>query len=229
MSYRHIFFDLDHTLWDFERNSEETIYELFEELRLASRIRSPKLVYTSFSKVNRFLWNEYHSDRISKEELRRRRFEMVLEQNGVRDESLAEKLSNMYIEICPHKPHLLPNALETLDYLHKKYTLHLISNGFQEVTELKLLGSSLQHFFKTVCTPSSCGHKKPEKEIFLYALNQAKANVQESIMIGDDLEADILGAKECGMHQIYFNPLCNTHSYQFTFEIKDMIELKKIL
>lgn len=227
--YRHIFFDLDHTLWDFERNSEETIHELFDELQLADRISSSKLVYNAFSSVNRYLWNEYHFDRISKEELRKRRFEMVLEQNGVKDEMLAEKLSDMYLEICPQKPHLVPNVQEILDYLRPNYKLHLISNGFQEVTEQKLQGSSLRSYFNTICTPSSCGHKKPEKEIFLHALLQADAEAKNSIMIGDDLEADILGAKGCNIHQIYYNPSNHKHPHEITFEIRDMAELKKIL
>lgn len=228
-TYRHIFFDLDHTLWDFERNSEETIHELFDELKLAPILSSPASIYNSFSQVNRYLWHEYHFDRITKEELRKRRFEMVLEQNGLKDESLAEKLSEMYIEICPQKPHLLPHVKEILDYLQPKYTLHLISNGFQEITALKLRGSSLSHYFTTVSTPTSCGHKKPAKEIFLHALSLANAQTYNSIMIGDDLEADILGAKGCGIDQVYFNPFENNHQHHITFEIKDLKELKNFL
>lgn len=227
--YEHLFFDLDHTLWDFERNSKETLDQLYIHLKLDRLIKSPDLVSTSFSEINRYLWDEYHLDRISKEELRKRRFELVLEQHGVIDEALAEEFSNLYLDLCPSKPHLLPHSLEVLDYLQGKYHLHILSNGFDETTSQKLAASSLQAYFKTICTPSHSGFKKPHSEMFLYALAKASTTIHTSLMIGDDLEADVLGAKKLGMHQVYFNPDKKPHSHTITYEIQSILDLKKIL
>jgi putative hydrolase of the HAD superfamily len=227
--YEHLFFDLDHTLWDFERNSQETIYELFTALQLGKLIPSAADVYTSFKEINRFLWDEYHLDKISKEALRKRRFEMVLEQNGVRDESLAEEFSDLYLERCPQKSYLIPHTIEILDYLKDRYMLHVLSNGFEETTKQKLASSALGTYFKTVCTPSHSGYKKPDSEMFLFAMQMANATVSNSLMIGDDLQADILGAKKCGISQVYFNPEQKKHEHLLSYEIKSILELKELL
>jgi putative hydrolase of the HAD superfamily len=227
--FRHIFFDLDHTLWDFERNSEETIAELFDELALADRISSARAVYESFRTVNRSLWDAYHLDHISKEELRKRRFEMVLEQHGLKDDDLANRFSDMYLAICPTKSYLLPNVKEVLNYLSGHYYIHLISNGFEETTSQKLISSDLTAYFITVCTPSHSGYKKPNAQMFHYALQNANAEANTSLMVGDDLEADVLGAKRFGMAQVYYNPEKKAHEHQVTFEIERLEELKDIL
>ncbi len=227
--YEHLFFDLDHTLWDFERNSAETIHEVYDRLNLAEFIPFPEKVYASFQKINRHLWDEYHLNLISKEELRTRRFEMVLEQHGVDDPVLAETFSELYLSICPQKTHLIPHALEILEYLKDRYHLHVLSNGFEETTQQKLNATALRNYFKTVCTPSHSGYKKPEPEMFLFAMKQANASISNSLMIGDDLQADILGAKKCGIPQVYFNPDQKAHEHVVTHEIKSILELKILL
>jgi len=227
--YEHIFFDLDHTLWDFERSSAETIQELYYDLKISEYIPSQERVYNSFKKINRLLWDAYHLDKITKEELRKRRFEMVLEENGVYNETLAERFSDLYLEICPTKPHLLPNTLEALDYLAGKYTLHVLSNGFEETTLLKIKSSFVEKYFRTVCTPCQSGYKKPHLAMFQYAMDLGKCTSENAIMIGDDLEADIIGAKRSGLDQVYFNPEAIAHSYQITYEIRKIEEVKTFL
>lgn len=229
--YQHIFFDLDHTLWDFERNSEETISELFHELKMAERgVASAKSLYLSFERANREAWDLYHLNLIGKEELRISRFIRTLAENGIPDHpELAEMMAQFYLAVCPTKPHLFEGSIEILDHLVSKYPLHLISNGFAETTEMKVKGSDITKYFKTVITPTHSGYKKPEKEMFLYALDLANCKPEQAIMIGDDLHADILGAKNAGIDQVYFNPNKKSHDLNVTFEISKLEELKVIL
>ncbi len=228
-TYHHLFFDLDHTLWDFERNSEETISELFQELKMAERgVVSAKSLYQSFERANRKAWDLYHQNLMDKETLRISRFVTSLKENGVQDEELAEKMAQLYLKICPTKPHLFPNTVEILDFLVEKYPLHLISNGFSETTLMKVQNTVLHKYFKSVTTPTHSGYKKPEREMFEFALLQGNCQPQHAIMIGDDLEADILGAQRCGIDQVYFNPEKKSHQIEVTFEIENLVELKQI-
>jgi len=230
-AYNHIFFDLDHTLWDFERNSEETISELFHELKMAERgVTSAKSLYQSFERANREAWDLYHLNQIDKEELRISRFIRTLAENGIPDHrELAELMAQFYLAVCPTKPHLFEGSIEILDHLVSKYPLYLISNGFSETTEMKVKGSDITKYFKTVITPTHSGFKKPEKEMFLYALAKANCSPEQAIMIGDDLQADIIGAKNVGIDQVFFNPNKKNHELSVTFEISKLEELKAIL
>ena len=227
--YEHIFFDLDHTLWDFEKNSEETICELFEKLNLKDRINSAFSLYKSFEKANRWVWDQYHKDLLGKEAFRSLRFDMALAENGITDPDLSLKISDLYVKICPSKPHLLPGSVEVLTSLSDKYVLHLISNGFEETTLMKVETTLLTKFFRTITTPTHSGYKKPHNLMFEYALSKAKCTANQSVMIGDDLEADILGARQYGMDAIYFNPSGSLHQETITHEIRQIKELLNIL
>jgi putative hydrolase of the HAD superfamily len=229
--YQHIFFDLDHTLWDFERNSEETISELFHELKMAERgVVSARNLYLSFERANREAWDLYHLNKIDKEELRISRFSRTLAENGITDHpELAEMMAQFYLSVCPTKPHLFDGSIEILDHLVSKYPLYLISNGFAETTDMKVQASEITKYFKTVITPTHSGFKKPEKEMFLFALSKANCKPEQAIMIGDDLQADILGAQNAGIDQVFFNPNKKTHELNVTFEISKLEELKSIL
>lgn len=229
-SYQHIFFDLDHTLWDFERNSEETITELYQFLKMDDAgIPSARKLYESFEKANRWAWNQYHLDLLDKESLRINRFQMALAENGVQDNGLAESMSHHYLDICPTKKHLVPGSLEILGYLGEKFKLHLISNGFAEITRQKIENTGLEIYFQSVTTPSHSGYKKPQKEMFMYALQKASCMTNEALMIGDDVEADVLGAQRCGIDQVFFNPSKQANEAKSTFEIYDLSQLRHFL
>ena len=227
--YTDIFFDLDHTLWDFEKNSQETIYELHSELNLESFTISASTLYLSFEKANRWVWDQYHKDLMGKEAFRSLRFEMALGDQGIKNEELSLKLSELYINRCPTKPHLIHGALTVLKILSEKYTLHLISNGFKETTMQKVESASIGNYFKTITTPTHSGYKKPHELMFDFALKNAGCHPNQCIMIGDDLEADVLGAKRFGMDCIYFNPSSALHTENVTFEIKFITDLLNIL
>lgn len=230
MKYKHLFFDLDRTLWDFETNSHESLTELFHEHDLANKgIDSHHEFIKEYKRINEHYWGLYRLGQIEKEELRTVRFQRTLEHFDIIDIDLAHKVGQDYLEVTPKKPGLLPNAIEVLDALQTRYCLHIITNGFEEVQEVKMQHSGLQGYFDEVITSERVGKKKPDPDVFRFALDLAKAKSNESLMIGDDLPVDVLGARECGMDQIYFNPEKLSHREHVTYEISDLQELLEIL
>ena len=230
MNIKHIFFDLDRTLWDFEKNSKDTLMQLVKDFNLIIRgVDNADNFIDKYKIHNEKLWALYRKDEITKEELRSKRFSLVLEEYDINDSQLAEDFGMAYVTYSPLKTKLFPFTIETLAYLYKKYRLHIITNGFQEVQNVKLVKSGLLQYFKTITTSEQVGFKKPDSQIFKYALNIAGANINESIMIGDDLDVDIIGAKIFGMKHVYFNPNKEQHQEQLTFEIDCLSRLMDLL
>ncbi len=226
MLYETIFFDLDHTLWDFETNSKEALTELADKHKLIERgIPSLDSFLSEYFAINERLWEDYRKNIISKETLRNDRFHQALKKYEIDDIQLATAIGNDYVAIAPYKTNLFPHSIEVLEYLKNKYSLYIITNGFEEVQHLKLSNSKLSHYFSEVITSEKSGFKKPDKRMFHFSLSLANARYETSIMIGDSLEADILGAKNAGMHQVYFNPEAKVHSEDITHEIKSLKEL----
>jgi putative hydrolase of the HAD superfamily len=228
--YKHIFFDLDHTLYDFERSTFETLSELCVKHNLANKgIPVFKYFYSRYLEINDRFWGQYRKGKIEKSFLNVERFHVTFQEFGIDDRGFAEKFANEYLDNAPLKNTLFPGAYETLDYLQKKYILHLITNGFEEVQEKKINTTGLRKYFKTITTSEEAGVKKPNPAIFHYALSKAKAVPDESLMIGDNLEVDILGAKNVGMDQMFFNIEKTPNNGEITFEIADLIEILDIL
>lgn len=206
--YKHIFFDLDHTIWDFDRNAEETLYELYHTYELeALGLNSPVKFIETYTVNNHSLWADYHLGKITKEHLREERFKKTFTDLGIDPEKIPVNFEEDYVRICPTKTNLFPEVHETLNYLHQKYELHVISNGFKESTEMKIERNNLGKYFKNVIISEVVGVNKPDHAIFAFALKIANAEKSHSIMIGDSIEADIRGAMGFGMEAIYFNPL----------------------
>ena len=209
--YKHIFFDLDHTIWDFDKNAEETLYELYDIYRLDEiGLPSAAIFIQTYTRNNHQLWAEYHTGKITKEELRETRFRRTFLELGVKPELLPVAFEDDYVKLCPTKTNLFPHAHQTLQYLQGKYTLHLISNGFKESSEMKIGNTNIGRYFEQVIISENVGVNKPDKAIFEHALHVAGAKKNESLMIGDSLEADVYGALNFGMDAIYFNPF-NAH------------------
>jgi putative hydrolase of the HAD superfamily len=205
--YKHIFFDLDHTIWDFDKNAEETLHELYGKHKLSEiGLHSADLFIETYTRNNHLLWAQYHIGEISKDELREARFKKTFIELGVPPDLLPNDFEDEYVKIGPTKTNLFPHAHETLAYLKDKYTLHLISNGFKESTETKINNTDIIKYFDQVIISEVVGVNKPDKAIFEYALRVAGATKDESLMIGDSIEADIRGALAFGMDAIYFNP-----------------------
>jgi putative hydrolase of the HAD superfamily len=228
--YKHIFFDLDRTLWDFEKNAREAYTEIYQKFKLRELgIPSIEDFVKSYLHHNEILWALYRDGKIEKVYLKARRFELTLQDFGIDNPQLAEKIGEAYVTISPRKTNLFPHAHEVLVYLKEKYPLHIITNGFEEVQDSKLKNSKLGHYFQHVITSEAAGCKKPTSCIFDFALETVGTSAEESIMIGDDFEVDIIGATENGMDAVFFNPEKVSHNGGATFVIEDLIELKKIL
>lgn len=224
-----IFFDLDRTLWDFERNSVATFVDIFEKHNLSKIFPDFDTFIKRYKFHNENLWAKYRLGEIKKEELRNKRFLLTLSEFGKDDVVLAKKIGDDYINISPTKTELFPYTIEILDYLYKKYTLAIITNGFKEVQHTKLKNCNLEKYFSKVVCSEDVGHQKPHKEIFHYSLSSLNARKKESIMIGDDFKTDILGANKFGLKSIFFNPnnvkVEKITNMQEIFSLKELFEL----
>ena len=228
--YQHIFFDLDRTLWDFDAAAEVAFERIYEKYDLKSRgIPSAHEFHEVYHPLNERLWELYRADKITKEVLNRTRFEQPLAHYGIHDTALADHLSEDYVYWSPRIVRLVSGTMELLEYLKPKYHLHLITNGFQEVQHTKMSGSGLEPYFETLTVSEEVGVKKPNPEIFLYALNKAHATAEESLMIGDEMAVDIDGARAAGMDQIFFNPSGQKVEGERTFEVNSLVEIIRIL
>lgn len=227
--YRHLFFDLDRTLWDYDQNAKEAFREILDKHELYSCIESLDYFVSRFHHINEGLWLAYRKGEIDKKTLRNKRFEMLLAEFQIVDNTLADRMSDDYIELAPTKTKVFPHTAETLDYLAERYQLHIITNGFKEVQQRKIANCGLTPYFSTVVTSDCIGLQKPHTGIFAYALNSVNARKSESLMTGDDLENDILGAKKYGIDQVLFNPGQRTHTYHPTYEIFTLPELRTFL
>ncbi|MBN2668108.1 MAG: YjjG family noncanonical pyrimidine nucleotidase [Bacteroidales bacterium] len=227
--YKHLFFDLDRTLWDFEKNSIEAFRIIFHKRSLSKFFPDFDQFITTYKMHNEKLWDLYKLGQIKKEELRDRRFLLTLNDFGNNDEALAHEIGDDYIELSPLQTILFPGTIETLEYLRPKYQMYIITNGFVEVQYKKLKNCGLDMYFDRVITSEAAKASKPKPEIFHFALSSANAKKIESLMIGDDLENDILGAKRYGFDQVFFNPDKKSHQENVTFEIESINDLQNIL
>ncbi|NSL89365.1 YjjG family noncanonical pyrimidine nucleotidase [Chitinophaga solisilvae] len=231
MKYKHLFFDLDHTLWDFETNEQETLLELFNTHQLQNRgIPSFEAFSISYVDHNERLWDRFRKGFITRNDLRDKRFRLTLLDFKIGDEKLCQSLSEGFLEILPVKKRLFPEAKETLEYLAaKNYPMHMITNGFEATQLLKMKSSGIEHFFTHIITSEVAGSLKPYREIFDYAIAKAGTTAAESIMVGDAMELDIKGAHSVGMDQVYFNPAKPPVDFVPTYTISHLKELRQIL
>jgi putative hydrolase of the HAD superfamily len=207
--YRHLFFDLDHTLWDFEANAHATLTDLYTTLELQSRgVHDFHLFYRNYLSHNERLWERYRNGYIKQDDLRVKRMWLSLLDFKIADEKLAKEMSVRFLEMLPTRTILFPYTREILQYLvDRKYVLHLITNGFEKTQHSKLKYSGLNEYFQEVITSEGSNSLKPQVEIFTYALKKAGAVAEESIMIGDTVEVDVLGAYNAGIDQVHVNHL----------------------
>jgi len=228
--YKCIFFDLDHTLWDYETNSRETLHELFHAHSLDERgVTDFKSFHREFKQVNAALWELYDHGKIGSEIIRKERFKKILEVFQAYDQKLSDELSHKYFYLCPKKGNLMPYAVETLRYLSGRYKLSVITNGFEEIQNTKLNAGNLHQFFDHIVTSQKAGHKKPAREIFDYTLNKNGIPSHEAVMIGDNLVTDIAGARNASIDTLYYNPEKNSHHEKVTHEIESLRELCSFL
>ena len=230
MKYRHLFFDLDHTLWDYQSNARQTLGQLYEELELNQQgVNDFELFFSHYTRHNDKLWERYRNGYIKADELRWKRMWHTLLEFRVTNENTARLLGDRFMELLPTRNILFPGTFVTLTYLEKKgYKLHLITNGFEETQHCKLRNCNIRGFFTEVITSESSNSVKPKKEIFDYALNKAKALQGNSIMIGDCLDADIQGAMNAGIDQVFVNHVNKACHIRPTYMVRSISELEDI-
>ncbi len=229
--YKHIFFDLDHTLWDFDQNANETLLEIHRLFKLEELGVHPfENFYNIYLTHNAILWDRYHKGFISGEELKWRRMWRTLLDFKIGDEKLAKDISAKFLEILPTKTMVFDYTFEILNYLQTRpYTIHVITNGFEKTQRSKLQNSSLTKYFTHIVSSESSNYVKPAKEIFEYAINKAGAKMEECIMIGDNQDADIQGAINAGMDSVFVNHIKAPVNVKALHTVYHLRELENIL
>jgi len=224
---QHVFFDLDHTLWDFEKNSDLTFQKIFKMNDLSVDLHSFLEVYRP---LNFKFWKLYREDKVTKSELRYGRLKNTFDAIDFPiSDTLIYLIADQYIEHLADFNHLFDGAIEILDYLNQKYTLHIITNGFEEIQTKKMINSKIYHYFEKVITSESVGVKKPNPKVFKHALEIANANIDQAIMIGDSIEADINGALGVGMKAIHCNFDTSLVPNNLFISVSSLLEIKKFI
>ncbi len=230
MKYLHLFFDLDHTLWDFEANSRQTLLELYDLMQLQSKgVDDFDRFHKNYLVHNDKLWDRYRKGFIKVDELRWKRMWLTLLDFKIGSEPLAREMGTEFLHLLPTRKILFPHTIELLEYLtNKNYRLHLITNGFEKTQHSKLVNAGLDKYFTEVITSEGSNSLKPHKEIFEYALLKTGAQKEESIMLGDSIEVDIQGAMNAGIDQVYVNHLHIEPVIKPTYTVYSLKELEDI-
>jgi len=228
--YSDILFDFDKTLWDFDANSKEAFLELCTYFELEKKgINDFTVFFEDYEIINLELWDQYRKDLITKADLMVRRFYKVLVKYGIDDQELAGKFSEAYLALLPTKTRVFPHTHETLGYLNARYRLHIVTNGFEEVQYKKIQLAGLEKYFTHIITSEKANYKKPDIKFFEFALTEINAEPADCLMIGDDIEVDLLGSRNAGIDQVFFNSGNIPHAENFTYEISHLKELTEIL
>ncbi|MBK9284512.1 MAG: noncanonical pyrimidine nucleotidase, YjjG family [Sphingobacteriaceae bacterium] len=222
---KHIFFDLDDTLWDFEKNSAEVLAELFIEFDLQNKLKTDfRTFLNEYKKVNQLLWTDYGQKKITKTELRNTRFHLTFQKLNYNNYAENLKLTELYLNRCPLKTNLKADCITILEYLKPKYNLHIITNGFKEIQRKKINQSKLHSYFEQIIISEEHQLHKPDPAIFRLAEKLTRSTNQECIVIGDNIESDIKGANSANWNSIYFGEKTNSMADK---NISRLIELKE--
>lgn len=227
LKYKHIFFDLDHTLWDFEKNSKDALEDVFNRFALNDKLSCPfEDFYLNYREINLKYWARFRKGYISREDLKWKRMQAVLMHYKKYDDELARNMAGSYLEWLPEKKRLFPYAWDVLNHLYTRGVgMSILSNGFEEVQNHKLENVGIRHFFSKVITSETALCVKPDLEIFEYALDKTGTRKEDALMVGDNLEVDIVGARTAGLDQLYFNPENIQHEEKITYEVSCLSEI----
>ena len=228
--YRNLFIDLDDTVYDFSAASRESFNETYDMLHYERYFDSFEQYMSIYTPYNLELWRIYGEGKITKEELNRRRYSHPLEVVGVYDQQLADTFCREALGRIPTKGHLVPGAIELLEYLRPKYNMYILSNGFKELQSRKMHTAGIERYFDALILSEDIGVNKPDRRLYEHALNHTSSALEESIMIGDMFDTDIVGAANIGMDSIYYNPCGKSgHAFKPTHEVRHLLEIKDIL
>ena len=227
---KHLFFDLDRTLWDFDTNSVSTFHDIYEMFEIQKRCGADfDSLFDDYQQINHDLWDLYRQGKIEKNFLNVERFHLALKKYGLDNRELAADVAANYIRISPTKKALFEGTHEVLGYLKNKgYHLHIITNGFPEVQHVKLKNADLDQYFEQVIVSEEVGFKKPDPNIFHIALEKVDATVEESLMIGDDPKVDVQGAMDAGITGVFVNHVQEPFCDFCDFSVDDLEGLKDL-
>lgn len=230
MAYQHLFFDLDHTLWDYERNTNTALAQLYDSFQLAALGISDLATFQQvYQQANAKVWGQFDENHLNKESLRQKRFELIWDHWSLPYDTIPDGLPEAFLELSPRQPYVMEGTHEVLEYLAPRYFLHIITNGFSDVQGIKMASAAIDHYFETLTTSDKSGCKKPSPGIFAYALETAGAIPEASVLIGDDFGADMLGAQRFGLDHIFYNPKGEPTPSPVQSEIRDLRELISLL
>ena len=228
--YRNLFIDLDDTVYDFSAASRESFLETYEQLHYERYFDSFEHYMSLYEPYNLELWRIYGEGKITKDELNRRRYSHPLEAVGVNDPQLATTFCSKALGLIPTKGHLVPGAVELLEHLRPKYNLYILSNGFKELQSRKMQTAGIDKYFDALILSEDIGVNKPDCRLYEYAMRKTASAPQESLMIGDMFDTDIVGAANFGIDSLYYNPKGKSgHPFAPTYEVKHLLEIKEIL
>lgn len=228
-TYKHLFFDLDNTLWDFKANARDAFVEIFDDLGLTAKLPGIDSFLTVYEKYNEHLWTEYRKGKVKKEHMRIERIVLTFAELGIVDNELARRVGDLYVDSAPRKTNLFPGVRETLEYLSGKYRLYILTNGFSEIQVRKIDNCGLKNYFTKLFMAEMVGYQKPDRRFFEYAVKSVHAHKNECLMIGDDPDADIRGACNAGMDQVFFNTGNKKPIIEATWEIREITDLQGFL
>ena len=224
---KHVFFDLDHTLWDYSTNSSEALKELVTHFGISEFVTEEKFLKT-YNSVNEKIWRKFNNGQIDREHIQKYRFPKVLRKLKIFIDHKPEDLNDFFIENCSSRTQLMPYTLECLTYLKEKYPMAIITNGFSDAQYKKMDSSGLNNYFDHLFISNEVGFRKPELEIYQLAMAKMNATPESSVMIGDNPKTDVRGAEKAGMKAIFYNPTGKRKSIT-TWEIESLVELIDIL
>lgn len=227
---KHIFFDLDKTLWDFTSNSRATLSELYDYYDLGSVIPTQLAFISHYEYHNEWCWEQYRKNNMRKDFLRHQRFFLTLRDFGLLHRSLAKKLGEAYVDKSPTQTKLVEGSLDTLEQLHPHFPLSIITNGFEEIQSIKLKSSGIDHYFTHIITSERAGCRKPHAGIFKLAMKLSKCKAQECLMVGDAPDIDIAGARQMNWQAVWFNPNRETAELSpKAFQVQSLMELPELI
>lgn len=227
MNVKHVFFDLDHTLWDYEKNSIAALVELHGHFGLDEFVTAEEFLKT-YHKINEKLWHKFNNGQIERDYIKKYRFAEVLQKMKIYINHQPSDLHEFFLDNCSNRTEVLPYCHEALSYLKEKYPLAIITNGFPEAQYPKMKASSLDQYFDEIIISQEVGFRKPEREIYDLSLERMNAKAETSVMIGDNPKTDIKGAINAGLQTIFYNPN-GTRKSTSQFEIESLAELIRIL
>ena len=230
VNYKFLFFDLDHTLWDYHANSTKALTQLFHKYSLDSNFESATEFISIFNRHNDLLWEAYRQGNIKKDELRYKRFRDTFAEKELDNKELPLEIGDLYLEITPRLNTLFPHAIETLDYLASRgYEMYILTNGFLKTQEIKLENASIDKYFRKIFSSDELGINKPHKDFFHWVISSLHANKKDCLMIGDDEKVDVGGAKNYGIEAVWFNSFDKRKAEKAIITISDLAQLKEFL